>query len=242
MTETDRQIDYDLPKPARPKPVSPGHWVALYKPEYAEIASRLSAVGFNSDDVAHTLGVDPKAIANWKIHFPVFKEAVTDGRHDQLRRMAGKALLEAVGYDYQTTKTEVTENPDGSIKSTKRTVFTNHQSPQPNLLIFLLCNLSSQLGLENESAWKSRQKLEIESKSINLTITGELVSEQITRLAGKLLGHDKPSVIEATFEPVVAQDKLQDANGPQGGPQSESQDSEDKVIVHAPGIERKGKP
>lgn len=184
--------------------MSNGYWQTLYKPEYAEIASRLSSVGFTADDIAHTLGVDPKAIANWKTHFPAFKEAVLDGRRSQLKRMAAKAMLEAVGYDYSTSKTEVSRDAEGNVKGTKEVVFTNHQSPQPNLLIFLLCNLSSQLGLENEAAWKSRQKLEIESKSINLTISGELVSEQITKLAGKLLGQPETKQIEtidATFEP-----------------------------------------
>ena len=224
--ETDRIIDYGVPKPksGRPK-VEKGYYQSLYKSEFDEIASRLSAVGFSCSDLAHTLGVPKEAIENWKIHFPTFKTIWRNGKRDQLKRMVGKAMLEAVGYDYKTSKTEVSRDAEGDIKGTKTVVFTNHQSPQPNLLIFLLCNLSSQLGLENESAWKSRQKLEIESKSINLTITGELVSEQITRLAGKLLGHDKPLVIDATFEPVVAQDEPQGTNDPGDEPQGvEGQD------------------
>lgn len=236
MSETDRLIDYNIPepKPGRPK-VEPGYWKTLYKPEYDEIASRLSAVGFNGEDIAYSLGVPYQAFVNWKTHFPAFKEAVTDGRRDQLKRMAAKAMLEAVGYDYKTTKTETTFDAEGNIEKTKQVVFTNHQSPQPNMLIFLLCNLSSQLGLENEAAWKSRQKMEIESKSINLTISGELVSAQIAKLAGKLLGEPETKqmeTIDATFESLPAQnskDATQDVQDTQetNDSQEESQDEDE---------------
>jgi len=111
-----------------------------------------------------------------------------------------KAMLESVGYDYKTKRVEVVKNPDGSIKQTKEVTFDNHQSPNPNLILFLMCNLSSQLGLEGIESWKSRQKMEIENKNINLTITGELVGEQITKLAGRLIGEEDKEVkqVEST--------------------------------------------
>jgi hypothetical protein len=106
------------------------------------------------------------------------------------------------------------------VKGIKETTFNKHQMPQPNLLLFLMCNLSSQLGLDEAEGWKSRQKMEVETKSINLTITGEAVSSQIERLAGKLLGNQSgpqlgkegpqlpagalnspPRIIDAQFEP-----------------------------------------
>lgn len=209
MTETDRTIDYEAPEPpARPAVAPPGYYVSLYKPEYAETASRLVAVGFTEDDVAYALGVPKAAITNWKANLPEFKTVYKDGKRDQLKRMAAKAMLEAVGYDYETKRVETTRDADGNIKSTKEIVFNNHQSPQPNMLLFLMCNLSSQLKLDDEDAWKSRQKMEIESKSINLTVTGELVSSQIQKLAGKLLGQPEaaPLVIEASFEPKTTVD------------------------------------
>jgi hypothetical protein len=182
----DKIIDYELPEPKKGrKPY--GFWRDRYNPEYADIASRLSAVGFTESDIAHTLGVEKKAIKAWKHAFPQFKEACENGKHDQLRRMAAKAMLEAVGYNYKTHKKETTYNADGSVKQIKEIEFDNHQSPQPNMLLFLMCNLSSQLGLEGIEGWKSRQKMEIENKNLNLTITGELVGEQIEKLAGRLL-------------------------------------------------------
>lgn len=194
MTETDRQIDYQVPIGKRgPKAKSP----QPYKPEYAEIASRLAAVGFTESDIAHTLDVSIVEVRRWKRNIPEFKTACKDGKRDQLRRMMAKALLEAVGYDYTTTKKETTYNEDGTVKSIKVTEATNHQSPQPNMLLFLACNLSSQLELDDAEKWCSRQKMELETKTINMTITGELVGEQITKLAGKLLGEPQAKQVES---------------------------------------------
>jgi hypothetical protein len=187
VQDVTTQIDYDLPAP--PKRPANAKWPQLYDPKYADIASRLVAVGFTEDDIAATLGVPLAAIRAWKHSFPDFKAAYKGGKRNQLSRMMAKALHEAVGYDYTTTKKETTYNEDGSIKGIKVTEATNHQAPQPNMLLFLACNLSSQLGLDEGEAWKSRQKMEVETKSINLTITGEAVSSQIERLAGKLLGN-----------------------------------------------------
>ena len=102
MTETDRTIDFDTPPP--PKRPASAKWPQLYKEEYAETASRLVAVGFTEDDLAYALNVPVVAIKSWKHSFPAFKEACKSGKLGQLRRMMSKALLEAVGYDYTTTK------------------------------------------------------------------------------------------------------------------------------------------
>jgi len=174
-----------------------GYWVAKYKPEYAEIASRMVASDFTEDDLAYMLGISVQGIKAWKHAFPQFKTACTDGKHNQVKRLVAKSMLEAAGYDYKTKKTRIIKDAEGNITKTEETEFDNHQAANNNLLIFLLCNLSSQLGLGNEENWKSRQKLEIENKNLNVTITGELVGEQIERLAGRLLETSPTKVIES---------------------------------------------
>jgi hypothetical protein len=191
-----KTVKYDIPEPKKGrKPF--GYWRDKYKPEYADIASRLAAVGFTEKDIAHTLGVTDTAIKSWKHSFDSFREACENGKHDQLKRMAAKAMLESVGYDYQSKKTRIIKDTDGNIQKIEETVFDNHQSPNPNLILFLMCNLSSQLGLEGIDAWKSRQKMEIENRNINLTISGELVSDQINKLAGRLLGESETKQVES---------------------------------------------
>lgn len=217
MQDTQRRVNYDTPTP--PKRPANVKWAELYKSDYADITSRLAAVGFTESDIASTLGVPLVALRSWKKTFPDFKTAWKGGKRNQLCRMAAKAMLEAFGYDYVTTKTETTEDAEGNAK-TKTTTFTNHQALQPNMAIFLLCNLSAQLGLDDTENWRSRQKMEIESHNVSLTITGEAVAGQIERLAGKLLGNQSgpqlaaegpqlatgtlsgpPRIIDAQFEP-----------------------------------------
>ena len=216
MIETDRTIDFDTPPP--PKRPANTKWPQLYKEEYAETASRLVAVGFTEDDLAYALNVPLAAIRSWKHSFPAFKEACKSGKLGQLRRMMSKALLEAVGYDYVVTKKETTYNEDGSVKGVKVSETTQHQAPQPNMLLFLACNLSSQLGLDEGEAWKSRQRMEVETKTVNLTISGELVGAQIERLAGKLLGSPQNTLQATVSPPVVIDTEFEaEATGEQNG-------------------------
>ena len=194
--EEEKIIIRDTPRPKKTRRPY-GYWVKKYKPEYAEIASRMVASDFTEDDLAYMLGISVQGIRAWKKAFPQFKTACTDGKHNQVKRLVAKSMLEAAGYDYKTKKTRVIKDAEGNITKTEETEFDNHQAANNNLLIFLLCNLSSQLGLGNEENWKSRQKLEIENKNLNVTITGELVGEQIERLAGRLLETSPTKVIES---------------------------------------------
>jgi len=194
--EEEKIIIRDTPRPKTTRrPYN--YWVKKYKPEYAEIASRMVASDFTEDDLAYMLGISVQGIKAWKHAFPQFKTACTDGKHNQVKRLVAKSMLEAAGYDYKTKKTRIIKDAEGNITKTEETEFDNHQAANNNLLIFLLCNLSSQLGLGNEENWKSRQKLEIENRNLNVTITGELVSEQIERLAGRLLETNPTKVIES---------------------------------------------
>jgi hypothetical protein len=97
--------------------------------------------------------------------------------------------LAAVGYDYDTSKTRTIKDPEGNVIKVEETKFKSHQAANHNLLMFLLCNLSHQLGDTEEDKWQSKQKMEIEqNKNVNIQITGEVASQQIRKLAGRLLG------------------------------------------------------
>lgn len=164
-----------------------GYWKDKFKEEYSETASALVGAGYEEGDLADYFGVTRTAIQSWKNTFPEFDRACKGGKHKMIKRMVAKTMLEAAGYDYSTSKTRVIKDKFGNVEKVEETTFKNHQPANNNLLIFLLCNLSHQLGLADEEAWQSKQKLEIDSRELKVQITGEVAKDQIIKLAGKLL-------------------------------------------------------
>jgi len=164
-----------------------GHWTEQYRPEYDDISSRLIGSGFSENDLGYTFNVPESAIKGWKRSFPSFKKACNDGKRGQLKRLAASGMKEATGYDWMSTKTKTEYNAEGKVVKIEKQDVPMHQAGNATLATFMLCNLSNQLRLDDEEAFKSKQKVEVENKNLNFTITAELVGEQIDRLAGKLL-------------------------------------------------------
>ena len=179
------------------KRVPQGHWTSMYKAEYDGIASRLIGSEFTENDLAHTFDVPTSAIKGWKRSFPSFKKACNDGKRGQLKRLAVSGLKEACGYDWMSTKTKTEYGSDGSVIKVEKQDIPMHQAGNATLATFMMCNLSNQLHLNDDEAFKSKQKVEVENKNLNFTITAELVGEQIDRLAGKFLSGGDAKQIEA---------------------------------------------
>ena len=191
------KVDYNMPKPPKSLKGCKESWLDHYKPEYADQAARLSAVGFSVKDLAYNFGVTEWAIRRWKECIPEFKQACDMGKHFQLKKLVAKGLMEAAGYDYQSKKTRVIKSADGTVQKIEETIFDNHQPANNNLLLFLVCNLSHQLGLPAEEMWQSKQKMEIEQKNLQVEITGKVAAEQIERLAGALIDGNKRKAIDS---------------------------------------------
>ena len=116
-----------------------------------------------------------------------------------MKRIVAAGLKAAEGYDYETKKTKKMYNADGTqVEMVEEQTITNHQPANASLAQFMLCNMSNQLKLDEDEAFKAKQKVEVESKSLTVNISAELVGDQIDRLAGKLLGGNKKQ-IEANF-------------------------------------------
>lgn len=168
-----------------------GYWTGMYREEYDDIASRLVGSGFNEQNLADTFGVPKSAIKGWKRSFPSFKRACNDGKRGQLKRLAASSFREATGYDWTAvkTKTTYTVDADGNkvVSGIEEQKIPMHQAGNASLATFMMCNISNQLKLVDEEAFKSKQKVEVENKNLNVTISAELVGEQIDRLAGHLL-------------------------------------------------------
>jgi hypothetical protein len=164
-----------------------GYWTDKYLSEYDGVASRLIAVGFNEIDLSNTFNVPESAIKGWKRSFPSFKKACNEGKRGQLKRLASSILKEAEGYDWMSTKIKTEYDAKGNVVKVEKQDIPMHQAGNANLAIFAACNISNQLKLPDEEAFKSRQKVEVENKNLNVNISAELIGDQIDRLAGKLL-------------------------------------------------------
>jgi len=166
----------------------------IYDESFIEVAERLVAAGFTEKDLGYVFNCSHHTVADWKKRYPEFKRACEDGKRVMKRKMVARAMLNAVGYDYQTKKTRTIMDADGNVQKIEETKFDNKQAGNDRLLMFLLCNMDRQLG-DNE--WHSKQTLEVENKNLNITIDGKLASDSIRKLAGKLFDDTKTKQIES---------------------------------------------
>lgn len=156
------------------------HILTKFKPEFAEVAARLVAAGFTEHDLGYTFGVSQKTIQDWKVKYPAFKEACKDGREMVRKRLVAAAIQQAIGYEFHDKN--VKTRPNGAVESSE---FIKHQTGNANLLMWILCNLARQDG---DYEWQAAKNTEVaENKTLNVTIDGKVASDQISRLAGKLL-------------------------------------------------------
>jgi len=165
-----------------------GHRPTEFKEEYIEIAERLVAAGFSTNDLAFTFNVNPRTITNWKRKHKEFKRACNSGKEIVKKKLVAAGIKQALGYNYESSKTEYSVDRNGNPKE-KKVVFDQHQAGNHNVLTFLLLNLSRQDGTGD---WQVPKTIsQVENKNVTLRIDGKLASDAIDRLAGKLLG-DKP--------------------------------------------------
>ena len=177
-----------------------GYWTSKYKPEYDEIAARLIGAGFTENDLGYTFDVPASAIKGWKRSFASFKKACNDGKRGALKRLAASGMREATGYDWMSTKTKTEYDAEGNVVKVEKQDVPQHQAGNATLATFMMCNLSNQLKLDDEEAFKSKQKVEVENRNLNVNISAELVGEQIDRLAGKLLSGSGKQIVSNIIE------------------------------------------
>jgi len=161
---------------------------SLYKPDYVDIASRLISAGFSQADLAYAFCVNDKTIHRWRKSHPEFDAAIIEGKEGQKKRLVAKAMQGAGGYEYKTSKRVLTRNAEGRILKDEVREFVNHQPINHNLIIWLLCNISRQLG---DGEWQSKHTIEVDQKNVTLKIDGAEEFKRITDFAGKYLENRK---------------------------------------------------
>ena len=172
-----------------------GKFVTAYSPEYAKVAERLVASGFAVKDLAYALDVSATTIQNWKKEYPEFKKACECGKKVMKKKLVAEGLKMALGYDYKSSKTVTKKDRKTGEEYQETTEFIQHQAGNDRMLTFMLLNIDRQLG-DNE--WETpTQRTQIEQKTMQVKITGEVASSAIEKLAGKLLDEPPRKKIES---------------------------------------------
>lgn len=167
---------------------------------YIDIATRLAAAGIKEDDIGFILGVKPRVMKSWKNKIPLFHQALKEGRKLAKSYLIAQGLRAAAGYDYIERNVKYhTKIIDGKLVKYPGEVseYHKHQAPNAQLLMFMLSNLSRQLD-SGEDVWSSAHKVQVdENKNISVTISGDMASQQINKLAGKILEEEQRKQIES---------------------------------------------
>ncbi len=154
---------------------------AKFNFDFVEIASRMVAAGMTERDIGYVLGVKPTTVQQWKQRYPEFKSA-TDSKSSAKKiavaHLVANGLRSATGYDFEEVDQVLQPNSDGEMVVKKETRKLKHHSPDKDLLMFFLLNLSDE--------YHNVKSIQIDQtkKQINVNITGRLESSDIRRLAG----------------------------------------------------------
>lgn len=106
-----------------------------FKPEYCDLARRVSMLGATNEDLAGILGVCRNTVGNWMREYPQFKAAMEEGKLTADATVAEKLYQRATGYQRPATRYFSTkEGPP------QRVDYTHHHAPDTAACIFWLRN------------------------------------------------------------------------------------------------------
>lgn len=123
----------------------------------------------------HKIGVNESTLHRWKKTHPQVMQALKRGKEVVDRQVENALLKNALGFEYEETKTYITVNPDGTksqrVEKTKKV-----QRPDTTAGIFWLKN-------RKPGVWRDRQQLE-HSGDIGLNNPFEdLTTDELRKLA-----------------------------------------------------------
>lgn len=105
-----------------------------YKPEYAEQAKKLCALGATDAEMANFFSVAISTINLWKIKHPEFSESLNLGKEVADKRVVEALYQRAMGFSHEDTDIRVV---DGAIMETP---MIKHYPPDTTAAIFWLKN------------------------------------------------------------------------------------------------------
>jgi len=129
------------------KPKSKGGRPSVYKPEFAEQAAKLCALGATDFELADFFEVDTRTVYRWKNTHEEFCQAVTCGKDRANERVERALYNRAVGYTFESEKVFQFK---GEII---RAAVSEHVPPDPSAAKLWLTN-------RKPDDWRDKQQLE----------------------------------------------------------------------------------
>lgn len=130
-----------------------------YNPKYAAIAKQLCLLGATNENLAKSFEVDPSTIATWMNKNPAFRNAIKAGRENADAQVADALFNRALGYKHKATKLQLDRNGKWQTKD-----YIEVYPPDATSALF---------WLKNRQPDKWREKLDIEQKTIIVTVEGD---------------------------------------------------------------------
>lgn len=110
-----------------------------YKPEYAEQAKKICALGATDQEIADFFGVDVRTIYRWKIDFDEFCQSLMVGKAVADERVERSLFQKAIGYEQDEVKIFMPANAEAPVYAPFRAKI----APDTTACIFWLKNRKS---------------------------------------------------------------------------------------------------
>lgn len=106
--------------------------------------------GLSDVEIAGKMGIAASTLYEWRKKFPEILDALKKGKAPVDAKVENALLKRALGYEYEETTTEISEQPDGSQRKIIRKV-KKHVIPDTTAQIVWLCNRRADRWKRNPS-------------------------------------------------------------------------------------------
>lgn len=149
----------------------------------------LVALGYTETEIGLILGYSGKnkrwLLSNGKRDNPEIKKACEMGLSMAKANVVKSMVRAAIGYKYEEVEEEYKRLPNGQMgtEPVSKKVRKKYSKPDTKALELLAYNLLSD---------DFKRKIQVENKTVSLSIAGEVEKEDIKKLAGKLMELAEP--------------------------------------------------
>lgn len=163
----------------------------------------LAAMGLNESQIALVIGFSGKSPQQFiqlnKKKDPLVKEAWEEGKKMAKIEFIKSLIRSSLGYEYEETVEEYRTMPNGdmSLRPISQKRYKKYARPDMKAAELLAYNLMGD---------DFKRKAEVEHKSLNVELTGDMEKEQIRKLIGKLTDYvDKKPVESKEIDTTINQ-------------------------------------
>jgi len=132
-----------------------------YKPEYAEQAAKLCALGATDDEMADFFGIHRSTLYRWKLDHPDFCDAIKAAKEVADERVERSLYQKATGYDY-TEEQAIKVKLEQHREEVEVVEVRKHSPADTTAAIFWLKNRRRDL-------WRDKTELEVKHSFSDLS-------------------------------------------------------------------------